>query len=1298
MSRTIDGTFGTRNADPLQVRPYNFGTDAIERQRVSLGQSIIDADFEYGLQGTKWQTYQEVRRCPSFYETPGTDVAVLSISSGGTSPSTMTVTLANVASGTTNLSFNGATAVTTTTITLGASTAIPIGSYIVGLTGISGAVYVASNTTATSYTVTFSSQTTTTSTNVTWRAVATLPPTLGSVISVTGLANTNRSADRAEGFFLTTSTVNNIGQFTYIGKEGAITAGEVATPYTVMRRGGVFNNGACKIYVSGAFQNSDNTVAVVTPDTNGLVPGTPICVTNMPGGTSFGANGNFFIQTAPSNTVITYTGVGASPGTISAAIYTIILTIGLATQGTLSGTFTTAMTAAQLSTIGITGGGGTMTGSLSSITGSSAVLTITGGTTAAKTFGIAANGTTITGTASASTTGGSPFVPTSITIGLATQGTLANAQTMTNAQLQAILGAGIGGTATGTLSATSATQTTITFTGTVGNITIAASATAITTNAGAGTINGTSLNLTGTQALSAGTGSLLANQIVSTVQLNTIGITAGTSTATITAVSAPSVTLSIIPSPANTTFAFATSSGNPLNATALGTINGTITARSVKIFLATRGSIADGFTANGGNLITLGITVSGKSIGAIYSATTASETTLTTFTAAPPLNNTDALLITQPAAGTNVAFSNWLGSSFLMYVQPYSTCVHRPFDGGVLMWPGQPAYSSSVCRQSKKVFRYQSGKGLLWSSGTLFCPNNDIVSVTASATAVGSTITIVCDVPHGAPQAGATIQLRGITTSGYNGIYEIDTVIESTTFTVKAKSVLGATTAVLGEQPRFIMANWHGASVRAGCFEDQNGLFWEYDGITLWVVKRSSTFQVEGTVYAAANGQTLTGVLTRFQDQLRVSDRITIRGMTYTVTSITSQTSLTFNPPFRGAASILSTAPVKACKIREVRVPQNLFNQDTLDGNGKSGYKIDLTKMQMIGLQYTWYGAGFVDFMVRGGDGNWVYAHRFTNNNVNDEAFMRTGNMPVRYEISNESSVAVSRLNGAIDASVNVIPLEDDTTYWPSKGAVIIDQEIIRYDGKTIRSLTGCIRGSSLVYNVADTTKTFSGSSASAHLTSNTVNLVSCSCSPSLTHWGSALVMDGQFDNDRGYFFNYSFNRTTNLGQNTTAQLFLLRLAPSVSNGIIGDIGSRDLLNRAQLLLQQLDVAPFSSAGGTVNVTGILNPSGFESSTFDWVAVNSTAQGSQPSFCQVATLPATTTYIPGTGERVFSTVAQSGSMNSLNLSALKELSNALLGGNRMFPDGPDTLMIQITALNAPLTTCVLNLYWSEAQA
>jgi hypothetical protein len=94
MSRTVDGTFGlTKNQPPMVTRPYDFGTDAIERQRVSLGQSIIDADFEYGLQATKWQTYQEIRKTPSFYETPGTDINITNITTNGANPSIITVTV-----------------------------------------------------------------------------------------------------------------------------------------------------------------------------------------------------------------------------------------------------------------------------------------------------------------------------------------------------------------------------------------------------------------------------------------------------------------------------------------------------------------------------------------------------------------------------------------------------------------------------------------------------------------------------------------------------------------------------------------------------------------------------------------------------------------------------------------------------------------------------------------------------------------------------------------------------------------------------------------------------------------------------------------------------------------------------------------------------------------------------------------------------------------------------------------------------------------------------------------------------
>ena len=445
------------------------------------------------------------------------------------------------------------------------------------------------------------------------------------------------------------------------------------------------------------------------------------------------------------------------------------------------------------------------------------------------------------------------------------------------------------------------------------------------------------------------------------------------------------------------------------------------------------------------------------------------------------------------------------------------------------------------------------------------------------------------------------------------------------------------------------------------------------------------------------NSQTLTGDSnTRFQDQLRVGQRITIRGMTHTITSISSQNSLTFNPPFRGSANI--TTGVKACKIIEVRVPQSQFNRDTIDGNGPSGYKVDLTKMQMLGIQYTWYGAGFVDFMIRGVSGAWTMVHRLQNNNLNDESYMRTGNMPVRYEIVNESNPAISALASLMGSSDTSLTLTDQTTYWPPAGTVMIDQELISYTGKAGTTLSGLTRSATLSYNIADTPKIFSGGSASSHAVGTSVNLVSCTCSPSLTHWGSAFIMDGQFDQDRGYFFNFQFNYASTLTAGATpVTLFFVRLSPSVSNGIVGDIGIRDLLNRAQLLLQHLDVTCVGT-GGTLNIYGVLNPAGFESTTFTWLPINSTAQGGQPSFTQYSTSWTGGGWSVGSGERIFSMFCIGGGQATIDLSSLKELSNTVIGGNRFFPDGPDTLMIAVQALNQNITTSSYNLYWSEAQA
>jgi hypothetical protein len=433
---------------------------------------------------------------------------------------------------------------------------------------------------------------------------------------------------------------------------------------------------------------------------------------------------------------------------------------------------------------------------------------------------------------------------------------------------------------------------------------------------------------------------------------------------------------------------------------------------------------------------------------------------------------------------------------------------------------------------------------------------------------------------------------------------------------------------------------------------------------------------------------------TRFVDQLRVNDKVTIRGMTHTVVQIQSQGTVIVNPPYRGVSNI--TTPVKMCKIKEVRTPQSQFNRDTLDGNGPSGFKFDPTKMQMIGLQYTWYGAGFVDFMMRGGDGNWVYAHRYKQNNINDEAYMRTGNMPVRYELINESIASASALAAPTGTTDTILTLAEAPTYWPPSGNVMVDNEFMTYTGKSGVTLTGVTRAASMQYNVNDTNYTLTASAAAQnHQVGSTALLIGTTCTPSLTHWGSAFIMDGQFDSDRGYFFNYS-NTAPQAITTSSSNVFCVRLAPTVSNGIVGDMGQRDLLNRAQLLLQKLEVIP---AGGTVNVTGILNPSFSPAIIIPWSNVNSTSFGSQPSFAQVGLIGSSSVnYVTGSGERIFSTIAPAGAQNTIDLSALKELSNTIIGGNGIFPDGPDTLMIQITQVSGSVSGCITNIFWTEAQA
>lgn len=687
------------------------------------------------------------------------------------------------------------------------------------------------------------------------------------------------------------------------------------------------------------------------------------------------------------------------------------------------------------------------------------------------------------------------------------------------------------------------------------------------------------------------------------------------------------------------------------------------------------------------------------------------------------------------------------------YVRPSSFFTHRAADGGVNLGTGTPHHGASASRQTKKYFRYQSGKGLMWTSGTLLGTNLDVTQITASGTGIGNVITITTDQEHQL-QVGANIQLGSVNTVGYNGYYIVQSITSYNTLQCNVTTALGSVSPIFGNQPKLVTVNWAGASVRAGIFDDQNGVFWENTGVSINVVLRAATYYMTGTVSVEVATNLCTGDGTcQFLTQFVAGDKIILRGMTHTVTSVIDNNTLTISPVWRG---LTNQTRIKPSKVIEQRYPQNTWNIDRLDGTGPSGYKLDPTKMQMLMIQYTWYGAGFIDFGVRGPAGNYVFAHRIMNNNVNYQAYMRSGNLPARYQAINDTpyqilnSNSTSYLNTGINSTDTTFTVFD-ATHFPAPSPtqpvyVLVDSEIMKCTGITYgnivysptaggnvqpATITGVTRSATFNLFQDGTNKSFSAGNATVHSSNVSVRVISATNAPSLNHWGSAVILDGGFDTDRGYAYTYQaanvvFPAGTS-ATNTTTTAFAMRLAPSVSNQIPGDLGTRDLVNRAQLILQNMTInfsGPNISTGVGARylVEGILNPNNVSTTSTTWNFLfnspyNPTVNPSssiQPSYTQVAQgnitgvagssnisfVGSNTNYAWG-GERLFAIPVNYTNSGQLDLSMVKQLGNSGIPGFNTYPDGPELLAINITALvpNSPgSVTGEIQVQWNESQA
>jgi hypothetical protein len=649
---------------------------------------------------------------------------------------------------------------------------------------------------------------------------------------------------------------------------------------------------------------------------------------------------------------------------------------------------------------------------------------------------------------------------------------------------------------------------------------------------------------------------------------------------------------------------------------------------------------------------------------------------------------------------SNVSVTNQYSANML-FARPWGNAIHRPFDGGVYFTAGAPFHGNQLIRQTRRYFRYQSGKGIQFSTGSCMTSPFILDSMTWS----GGLITVTTKFPHNMYN-GARIKIQYADQAGYNGVWTINTAPTDTTFTiVYAPTLTSPATGQFQVQPY----QWDGSYIRLGMFDQQNGFFWEYDGLVLSANKKGATFQLSGYVSNLGNGaQVCIGVNTQWATQLNPGDFIVIRGSSHTVISIESNTSMTIYPDYRGASIVPPTQCIIS-RVDRVKASQSQFNIDRCDGTGNSLYNWDVTKMQMWYIDYTWYGAGAIRFGFKNSRGEVFYCHRLAHANKETEAYMRSGNLPARYEVStiaNYTKLTATLSNTEVN-TINVV----STDGFPTTGTAVITAsgnvhapiEYIGYTGKTATTLTGLTRAKQDLAGPlglsggagTSTAATFTLSATAPH----SVTFFSPQCSNTISHWGSSVMMDGRFDSDKSLVFvagqQIPYN---NLPTGTQYPILSIRIAPAVDSGITGFYGARELVNRMQLTLVQMDAF---TTGSNMSFLVTLRLNGFFTAG---LPVFQAAGGS--SLAQYA-IHTSTERISG-GEPIFGFWTNTPGVTSQDLSLVRDLGNSILGGGtsnfvsttgtNRYPDGPDILTIVAQPFGPGGNQINARISWTEAQA
>ena len=646
-------------------------------------------------------------------------------------------------------------------------------------------------------------------------------------------------------------------------------------------------------------------------------------------------------------------------------------------------------------------------------------------------------------------------------------------------------------------------------------------------------------------------------------------------------------------------------------------------------------------------------------------------------------------------------------------VRADGTFIHRPFDGGVDITAGTSP-DSKVIRQTRKYFRYQSGKGIQCSMAINFNPYRQARLLTSS----GTTATVTTEYPHGLTN-GDTIKVRGATVSSgsnhYNGTSF--TVAGATTFTFQYTMGGDPADDAPGGIIEYTIASYSNAGIRGGLFDDQNGMFYEYDGQNLYAVRRSSTTQIPGTVTTTFNSNTLTGNNTKFSVHLSVGDKIVVRGQSYKVTRVVDDTSIDIQPKYRG----VTNSGIIITKTEDTKVSQSNWSIDTADGNGPSGFNLNINNIQMAYVDYSWYGAGKIRFGFKDTHGHVKYMHEFIHNNKINEAYMRTGNVPARYESFNTGlpTYVPSLFHWGTSVIMDGGFDDDDSYLFTASGNALsftngaTNTSTTNAAGAIYRAFDGS-QGQwkyylRLSFAAADASKFSNGIAlytADEELNGQTVAYTDFRGGNFRVY---IFLQYGSYNNPPAVYPTVANSTTVNIGApasggdivdvSSLIPLVSLRLSPSVDNNLIGAVGERDVINRMQLKLNELGISVSHDARISVLLNGALSNIAYANvgspSLSQYVAHDSgdTIQDGTTIYQFRASGGA----IGANGER---TVAS----QTFDLTRLIDLGNSVLGGDGVFPNGPDIVTICASALDTTTVNSTSpfqvssRISWSESQA